>query len=139
MELTELKENVLGFLFSTFLKSEYADWKKNYSYYKENISIFIINKSDKKKYLRITLHNSNKNAIDSNSSSCFGVIYQIEHILKWNWFSSIRTRKIHKKYKNIVKYHKDKEEYDILKLAFDTIPIKEQRKRKLKKLNNEEK
>ena len=84
----------------------------------------------------MTIHDSNDNAQLSSSYDIYGVIFDLKHKLTWSWFSSIKRKKVFKKFKSILKYPDDKKRYDKLKTAFDHMPLKLQRKHKLDNIEN---
>jgi len=131
-KLYNLRESVQGNLYDIFLKSDYTKWETtgyNFKYSYKNMTFAIIN-----------VHNNDNCELEmiilKTGNDKYAKAYKLMHNLNYTWFSSSKRKKVYKKYLMVVNYYKEKEEYDELKLAFDMLPVKIQRKSKLYNISN---
>lgn len=139
--LDELKKRVKTYLYSTYLNSDIFKWKyynTDYSYIEDNISFYISKPSSTSHTLKITIHNTVENANLGSYSNIHGSVYTEYYTLTWTWFSTLLRRRMHSKFKKIINFREDKDEYINLSEAINALPIKMQRKEKLKKIKENE-
>jgi len=144
-KLELLKSNVDDTLYDIFLGSNECDWvcksQTLHKYLQDNISFWLIEKEDNWD-LTIIIHpdiseaKSMPNLLSIKYTTNYDNIYSLDNRMVSNWFSNSLTKKLYVKHKAILSYLKDSEEFDRLNRAFNSLPKKLMRKKKLEKLGD---